>query len=60
MKDGEVYDSATNRWTALPGATVRQMLTTYDGEGAWRTDNHGWLFAWTGRDRCCKLGRASR
>jgi galactose oxidase len=44
-KDGEVYDSATNTWKALPGAKVAPMLTT-DGEGIWREDNHAWLFAW--------------
>ena len=45
-KNGEVYGPATNIWTALPGADVRSMLTQYDHEGAWRTDNHAWLFAW--------------
>jgi galactose oxidase len=44
-KDGEVYNSATNTWKALPGADVTPMLTT-DGEGIWREDNHAWLFAW--------------
>ncbi|CBY00232.1 similar to galactose oxidase precursor [Plenodomus lingam JN3] len=44
-KDGEVYDPASNRWTALPDAKVAPMLTT-DAEGIWREDNHAWLFAW--------------
>lgn len=44
-KDGEVYNPATNAWTALPGARVAPMLTT-DAEGIWREDNHAWLFAW--------------
>jgi galactose oxidase len=44
-KDGEVYNAATNAWTALPGAKVAPMLTT-DAEGIWREDNHAWLFAW--------------
>lgn len=44
-KDGEVYDPATQNWTMLAGATVRQMLTE-DMEGPWRADNHGWLFGW--------------
>jgi galactose oxidase len=44
-KIGEIYDAAANTWTTLPNAPVVPMLTT-DNEGAWRTDNHGWLFAW--------------
>lgn len=44
-KDGEVYDPASNTWTALPNARVGPMLTT-DAEGIWREDNHAWLFAW--------------
>ncbi|KAJ6191442.1 CAZyme family AA5 [Penicillium mononematosum] len=44
-KDGEVYDPATRNWTMLPGAKVQPMLTR-DREGAWRADNHGWLFGW--------------
>ncbi|KAJ9248383.1 CAZyme family AA5 [Paecilomyces variotii] len=44
-KDGEVYDPYTGNWTMLPGAKVEPMLTD-DQEGAWRADNHGWLFGW--------------
>lgn len=44
-KIGEIYDDATKTWTTLTGAPVAPMLTT-DQEGEWRTDNHGWLFAW--------------
>lgn len=44
-KDGEVYDPATGNWTLLPDATVQDMMTD-DMEGAWRADNHGWLFGW--------------
>ncbi|KAF2124037.1 copper radical oxidase [Dothidotthia symphoricarpi CBS 119687] len=44
-KDGEVYNPATNTWTALPGAKVAPMLTT-DAEGIWREDNHMWGFGW--------------
>lgn len=44
-KDGEVYDPATNKWTALPDAKVGPMLTV-DHEGIWREDNHGWLMGW--------------
>ncbi|KAJ5181608.1 Galactose oxidase/kelch beta-propeller, partial [Penicillium cf. viridicatum] len=43
--DGEVWDSYTQRWTLLPGAIVKPMLTN-DMEGAWRADNHGRLFGW--------------
>lgn len=45
-KTGEVFDPSTNAWTVLPGADVKPMLTTFDAEGDWRTDNHGWLFGW--------------
>lgn len=44
-KDGEVWDPYTQTWTLLPGAIVKPMLTN-DMEGAWRADNHGWLFGW--------------
>ncbi|CAI7583364.1 unnamed protein product [Penicillium bialowiezense] len=44
-KDGELYDPATQNWTMLQDATVAQMKTK-DREGAWRADNHGWLFGW--------------
>ncbi|KAJ4251825.1 hypothetical protein NW762_011122 [Fusarium torreyae] len=44
-KNGEVYDPKTNKWTMLPGADVKPMLTT-DHEGIWREDNHAWLFGW--------------
>ncbi|KAI4089908.1 MAG: hypothetical protein LQ344_005098 [Seirophora lacunosa] len=49
-KDGEVYDTATNEWTALPGCPVDPMLTS-DPEDVslgyiYRGDNHGWLFGW--------------
>jgi galactose oxidase len=44
-KNGEIYDPATRKWSPLPGAKVKPMLTD-DMEGAWRADNHGWLFGW--------------
>lgn len=44
-KDGELYNTASNTWTALPGAKAAPLLTT-DAEGIWREDNHAWLFAW--------------
>ncbi|KAI8940889.1 hypothetical protein NX059_002149 [Plenodomus lindquistii] len=46
-KTGEIYDPATNTWRILPGARVEPILTSYDWEGDWRTDNHAWLFPWT-------------
>ncbi|KAG9498367.1 hypothetical protein J7337_009172 [Fusarium musae] len=44
-KNGEVYDPKANKWTMLPGADVKPMLTK-DREGIWREDNHAWLFGW--------------
>jgi galactose oxidase len=44
-KTGEIFDPFANTWTLLPGADVTPMLTT-DHEGAFRTDNHAWLFPW--------------
>ncbi|EUC43170.1 copper radical oxidase [Bipolaris oryzae ATCC 44560] len=46
-KNGEVYDPRTNTWTVLPNARVEPLLTSYDWEGDWRTDNHAWLFSWS-------------
>ncbi|GAB7366515.1 hypothetical protein MBLNU230_g8506t1 [Neophaeotheca triangularis] len=45
-KAGEVYDPQSNTWTMLPGADARPLETT-DREGAWRIDNHAWLFPWS-------------
>lgn len=44
-KNGEIYNSTTNTWTSLAGCAVAPMLTA-DAQGAFRTDNHAWLFAW--------------
>ncbi|KAF1925876.1 carbohydrate-binding module family 32 [Didymella exigua CBS 183.55] len=44
-KNGEIYNPATNTWTLLPGCPVAPMLTN-DAQGIFRSDNHGWLFAW--------------
>jgi galactose oxidase len=44
-KDGEMYNPASNSWTALPNARAAPLLTR-DGEGIWREDNHAWLFGW--------------
>lgn len=44
-KNGEIYDPVANTWTKLAGALVAPMLTA-DAGGAFRQDNHGWLFSW--------------
>ena len=44
-KNGEIYDTAANTWTLLPGCPVAPMLTK-DAQGIYRSDNHGWLFGW--------------
>jgi galactose oxidase len=44
-KNGEIYNPTTNIWSLLSGALVSPMLTVDTG-GAFRTDNHGWLFGW--------------
>ncbi|GJC97757.1 related to galactose oxidase precursor [Colletotrichum higginsianum] len=43
-KNGEIFDPATNAWTALPGALIQPSLTQ-DVE-ANKRDNHQWFFAW--------------
>ena len=45
-KNGEIYNTAANTWTLLPGCPVAPMLTA-DAQGIFRADNHGWLFAWS-------------
>jgi galactose oxidase len=52
-KDGEVWSAATGS-RLLPGAPVAPMLTA-DPQGVYRSDNHGWLFTWTG-DRVFQAG----
>ena len=44
VKDGEVYDPATNLWTKLPGALVRGAVT--QDAGIDKRDNHHWFFGW--------------
>ncbi|ORY71591.1 uncharacterized protein BCR38DRAFT_404658 [Pseudomassariella vexata] len=44
-KNGEIYNSTANKWTSIPGCSVTPILTK-DAQGAFRTDNHAWLFAW--------------
>ncbi|EAW14633.1 putative galactose oxidase [Aspergillus clavatus NRRL 1] len=45
-KNGEVYvPGETPRWERRPGAKVEPMMTD-DRLGAWRADNHPWLFGW--------------
>jgi len=43
-KNGEIWDG--NSWKSLPGCDVTAMLTA-DAGGIFRSDNHGWIFAWT-------------
>ncbi|KAI1496159.1 hypothetical protein F5X99DRAFT_425048 [Biscogniauxia marginata] len=47
-KNGEIYNSASNTWTLLPGCEVSPMLTNdaQDSGGVYRSDNHAWLFAY--------------
>ncbi|PVH69942.1 copper radical oxidase [Cadophora sp. DSE1049] len=44
VKDGEIYDPATNLWTKLPGALVRGAVT--QDAGVDKRDNHHWFFGW--------------
>lgn len=46
-KNGEIYNATSNVWTNIAGASVTPMLTQ-DAQGAFRSDNHAWLFPWTG------------
>ncbi|MCJ1276865.1 hypothetical protein MMC21_004672 [Puttea exsequens] len=46
-KNGEVFNPSTNVWTLLTDSSVTPMLTA-DAQGIFRSDNHGWLFAWKG------------
>jgi galactose oxidase len=52
-KNGEIF-SPTSGWAALPGVPVAPILTN-DPQGAFRADNHGWFFTWTG-DRIFHAG----
>ncbi|KAF2803601.1 galactose oxidase [Mytilinidion resinicola] len=47
FKNGEIYSPGANKWTLLPGANVKKILTQ-DAQGPFRTDNHAWLFGWKG------------
>jgi galactose oxidase len=44
-KNGEIWSPTTGS-RALPGALIAPALTN-DPQGAYRADNHAWLFAWT-------------
>ncbi|RAL14726.1 putative galactose oxidase [Aspergillus homomorphus CBS 101889] len=45
-KNGEVYYPGPNaHWEMRSNAKVAPMMTD-DRLGAWRADNHGWLFGW--------------
>jgi len=45
-KIGEIYDTASDTWTELPGCPVDPILTN-DAQGMYRKDNHAWLFSWS-------------
>ncbi|KAH7309848.1 putative galactose oxidase precursor [Stachybotrys elegans] len=45
-KNGEIFDSAAGAWTTLPGCSSEVLLTN-DNRGAFTSDNHAWLFAWS-------------
>ena len=47
LKDGELMAADASAWRSLPGTKADAILTD-DGEGAYRADNHAWLFADTG------------
>jgi galactose oxidase len=44
-KNGEIYNSTSNTWKNISGCSVTPILTN-DAQGAFRSDNHAWLFAW--------------
>ncbi|MET8763521.1 discoidin domain-containing protein [Lentzea sp. NPDC004782] len=46
-KAGEVYSPRDNSWRSLPGVRPEPFLTA-DPAGAYRADNHAWLFAGSG------------
>ena len=46
-KNGEIYNVNANTWTLLSGCPVAPILTA-DSGGAYRSDNHVWLFGWKG------------
>jgi galactose oxidase len=43
-KIGEVYDPATEVWTAKPGIDAAGSMITNDAVGMYRADNHMWLY----------------
>ncbi|KAF2865028.1 hypothetical protein BDV95DRAFT_600043 [Massariosphaeria phaeospora] len=47
-KNGEKYDPSSNTWSLIKNALVAPMLTG-DRRGAYRADNHAWLFGWKNR-----------
>ncbi|MEU5216962.1 discoidin domain-containing protein [Streptomyces sp. NPDC020807] len=46
-KSGEVWSPATRTWRTLPGVPATPAMTA-DPAGAYRADNHMWLYATTG------------
>lgn len=46
-KNGEIYDPNARTWRNLPRCPISPMLTKeMNGGRFYRSDNHGWLFAW--------------
>jgi hypothetical protein len=46
-KPAEVYDYKANTWTLLPNIKS-EVIHTKDPQGAYRADNYGWFFPWSG------------
>ncbi|KAF9893475.1 hypothetical protein FE257_010787 [Aspergillus nanangensis] len=44
IKDGEVYDVDTNKWTWRHGASGAAIFT--NDRDSYRMDNHAWIFGW--------------
>ena len=46
-KTGEFWNTGSDAWTLLEGVRAEAILSD-DPQGAFRTDNYGFFFAWTG------------
>ena len=58
-KHGELWSARTNTWRLLPKVPVDPFLTQ-DVEGAYRTDNHMWLFLAPSGDRIFHAGPSTQ
>ena len=45
-RNGEIYDTVTDKWTLLEGCPAKAIETTEDWEKLYRADNHVWLQGW--------------